>query len=423
MCGILAAITKTAISIDYALALNKERGRDSWGVWTPETGGVRSTSSYQNQHQVCRTVALANMRAEPTTEWIRNKRIVDVQPYEVGDWVIVHNGTIANDRALCTKYNFTSPTRIDSWVIAALCDRIGFEAMLHEIIGSYAIIAVNKRHPDVIHFAMNYRPLYFHQNYMLSSVPLGTSDRLLEPYSIGKLTRRGIQISRLWPPTLPDRALVVCSGGLDSTVAAAALKAEGIHIELLHFDYGCRATTNERIAVEAIAHHMNVPLRIVTTDIFTSVIRNSPLLDSSANFASNEAGAEYAHEWVPARNLILTSIATGIAEAHGFTILALGANLEEAGAYPDNEPQFLHQFGRLLPFAIGDKKQLRIMTPVGNLMKHEIVKLGLAVNAPMHLTWSCYNKASRHCGNCGPCHMRRLAFQMNDARDPVFEAN
>jgi len=389
-------------------------------------------------------IAIGNLRAEPTTEYVETKSDADVQPYTVGSWSIVHNGTLANDKELCAKYGFTPNTRIDSWVIAALCNKLGFEGMLNEIIGSFAIIAINEREPDVLYFAMNYRPLYKSTGSLrtvsLSSVPIYPEDTLLPPYSYGMLHTRGVdgqgnkcvrmelKKNALYKGQSRHRkALVVCSGGLDSTVAAAKLVCDGFDVELLHFDYGARATGPERIAVEAVAKELDVPLNIISTSIFTDVIKGSRLTNTKDEaVAQNEAGAEYAHEWVPARNLILSSIALGIAESRGFDVLALGANLEEAGAYPDNEPEFLRQFNKLIPFAVSDGKRITVETPVGNLMKHEIVALGLRINAPMELTWSCYDATMtpegtyQHCGHCGPCFMRKTAFRINGAADPVM---
>jgi len=427
MCGIVAVVAKEGVDLAPSIAANSVRGRDSWGFWT-NTYSYRSTRGFPKDNPPYLYVpadqaALANLRAEPTTEYVKDKRDVDVQPYAVGNWIIIHNGTIANDKELIETYKLHSPTRIDSWVIAALLDQMNdFPEVISKLIGSYAICAVDKRQPDVVHFAMNYRPLYLHAGNTLSSVALSEDDRLLTPYSIGTLDSAGLQLRSLFKPPQRDRALVVCSGGLDSTVAAVALQHAGMDIELLHFDYGCRATRQEDRAVKAIAEALKVPLRIVKTPIFTDIIQGSPLTNTERNapFAESEAGAEYAHEWVPARNLIMLSIATGIAESKGFNVLALGANLEEAGAYPDNEMVFYDCFSRLLPFAVRDGTQLRLEMPVVNLMKREIVKLGLELQAPLHLTWSCYNNGDTHCNNCGPCFMRRTAFEINGAQDPVF---
>lgn len=144
-------------------------------------------------------------------------------------------------------------------------------------------------------------------------------------------------------------------------------------------------------------------------------------MSSAGPVAGAVAGAEWAHEWVPARNLLMLSWAAAFAEANDYHHIALGNNLEEAGAYPDNEEELTTLFGDLLPNAVQNGYGLNVLSPVGNLMKHEIVRVGLEIGAPYHLTWSCYLDGERHCGHCGPCFMRRTAFERNGARDPVFQ--
>jgi 7-cyano-7-deazaguanine synthase len=456
MCGIVGIVARTPVTdvVRKAFEANNARGRDSWGFWTP-ADSFRATigfPGYDDENDDAwmgtKDVLIANMRAEPTTEFVLRKDKTDVQPYEYGDWVVVHNGTIANDKQLVAEHNLAPNTRIDSWVIAPMLHTYGFLQGIQKLVGSYAIIAINKTLPDRIYFAMNYRPLYKHiddiGSVVLSSVPLSDNDALLPAYSYGCIIRREREIEvELFPGGIYNlirrenrgkKALVVHSGGLDSTVAATKLVRDGYDVTLLHFAYGARAQGPEERAVLNVSAALGVPHLIVTTPIFTDVIKGSRLTNTKEdNFAEGEAGAEYAHEWVPARNLILSSIAIGIAESRGFDYIALGANLEEAGAYPDNEPEFLRQLQKLMPYAVSDGKQITILTPVGNLMKHEIVKLGLQINAPMDMSWSCYDAATapvgnteyrawQHCGKCGPCYMRRVAFEINGRVDPVFAA-
>jgi len=181
-------------------------------------------------------------------------------------------------------------------------------------------------------------------------------------------------------------------------------------IHLIHFLYGSRAEGPEVKAVQAVAEALGAELTLFPLPVYKK--SDSPLLDPDSKVAGGEAGAEFAHEWVPARNLLLLSVATAFAEANGFDTIVLGNNLEEAGAYPDNEPEFIDRFNDLLPFAVGDGKRMRVIMPVGNMMKHEIVELGHEVGAPMDLTWSCYRAGELHCGKCGPCYMRRTAFEI-----------
>lgn len=380
-------------------------------------------------------VLIGNLRAEPTTEYVEHKAGSDQQPYTVGPWTIVHNGTIANDKELRTHY---LATRIDSAAIAELLymrDMEGrdeldvamhFESCVAQLKGSYAILATHAEHPGMILAACNYRPIWTvrHGNGMFfasSGQYLNTRSResahMLPPYSSFAFFRGGrtIQLSGRGRPC--NKALVVCSGGLDSVVAATMMQASGVDIELVHFCYGSRAEGPEVEAVHSVAMNLDVPLSIMPVPIYRP--GDSPLLRADSTIAGGEEGAEFAHEWVPARNLVMLSIATAMAEAGGFDTIVLGNNLEEAGAYPDNEPEFINRFNDLLPFAVGDGKQVTVRMPVGNMMKHEIVAEGLALQAPLHLTWSCYRAGKLHCGTCGPCYMRKKAFAINGAPEVI----
>jgi 7-cyano-7-deazaguanine synthase len=238
----------------------------------------------------------------------------------------------------------------------------------------------------------------------------------VEPYSTLLWTAHGgLTVGKL-PLEQPLDALVVASGGLDSTVAAAKLVRQGRRVCLLHFHYGCRAQEREWARVVLIGAELGADVAVITLpDVFG---RHG--LNGEDHITAGVAGSEYAHEWVPARNLVMLSTAVAYAEAHGFGSVALGNNLEEAGAYPDNEEQFILDMDRAVQLATQNGRRVRIVQPVGHLMKHEIVKLGLELKAPLEHTWSCYRGGERHCGECGPCFMRRTAFERNGAKDPVM---
>jgi 7-cyano-7-deazaguanine synthase len=133
------------------------------------------------------------------------------------------------------------------------------------------------------------------------------------------------------------------------------------------------------------------------------------------------AGAELATEWVPARNTVFAALSMAVAESQGFDAVVFGVNLEEGGAFPDNEPEWANKIRQLVPYGMKAYTPLEFLTPVGNLMKHEIVAMGLKDGAPMEVTWSCYEGGDRHCGKCGPCFNRKTAFEMNGKHDPVFD--
>lgn len=470
MCSIFGALlgpqpSYNSDTVNLRLAciaeLSTERGRDGRGFVSVATGTGREWTNFMRSpqrvegdeiafarqtfvpkegYQSC--AVIGNCRAEPTTEYVSDKCATDQQPYRAGRWAIVHNGTIANDKELRTDVVVTT---IDSAAIveqlhkrsaAFLVEETDraeeaaevFGSVMDDIKGSYAILAVNYDLPDRVFVACNYRPVWYcivegEGVYFASAkeyLPEFGRREMLTPYSqrIFELQDGIVTIRTIKAPRPANkRALVVCSGGLDSVVALSQMLAKGYDCEMLHFRYGSRAEGPEVAAVHAVANHFAIPLHVMPIPIYKP--EHSPLLQADSAIAGGEAGAEFAHEWVPARNLVMLSIATAMAEAMGIETIVLGNNLEEAGAYPDNEPEFVKRFGEVLPFAVGDGKQVQVVMPVGNLMKHEIVKLGHQLDAPLHLTWSCYRSGPTHCGKCGPCHMRKTAFEINSLDEVI----
>ena len=434
----------------------EERGRDSWGIVTLSRGGEfkvlkapgrasETLPSYPRILDSDAVAAIANNRAEPTTEYVREKGLNDIQPMISENIAVSHNGTIANDVELEGKYGVKKISQIDSSILPPLLESAwdgsleGLQRLLRDdVVGSFALAIMDRRKPGKLWLAVNFKPLYVMWDRELNALFFSSLDTYLEdpnkppweanvikriePYSVVEVSNSGEwrRLSLRRDENKPKRVLVVASGGLDSTTAATQLVKQGYDVTLLHFNYGHVAEGPEEAAVRRIADFLNVPLLEVNMDFFR-IVRRSPLLgDGEINRRRDGvSGAEFAHEWVPARNFVFIALATAIAEAYGYNYVATGINLEEAGAYPDNEMEFIRLLNQVLPYAVGPNKNVELLMPVGHLVKHEIVKLGLEVGAPLHLTWSCYDKGPRHCGRCGPCYMRRLAFKINGVRDPV----
>lgn len=461
MCAIIGALLFEASAADAVRAnnitntiftLSMERGRDGRGfyaqrvphghaqietaTWRRDARRAERWDDYVEFFAGDTLVAslIGNLRAEPTTEHIKDKKDHDQQPYRLGQWNIVHNGTIANDAELRSN---KLPTAIDSAAIVELLaqnDLIDYSAdevaqyfadCITHLKGSYAILATHEQHPSMMLVAANYRPVWYAKHegaiYFASSrdyFPPYLSAQMIPPYTAWAFTNGlEVQLQADLRPAQGKRALVVCSGGMDSVVAAVAAQRIGYEIELINFQYGSRAETPEVKAIIDVGQHLGVPYHFHAISVYEP--SDSPLLQSDSKLAGGEEGAEFAHEWVPARNLLMLATATAMAEAKGFDTLVLGNNLEEAGAYPDNEPEFIQRFNDLLPFAVGDGKRMQVIMPVGKLMKHEIVALGLQLGAPLHLTWSCYRANHLHCGKCGPCYMRRTAFAINNQSEVI----
>lgn len=450
MCAIVGAILKdihTSLAVEranhimeYIWSMSEARGRDGRGYMIdailPARNNIDVSCTRENNGEVfpsinrqhLQTVMIGNLRAEPTTEFVSDKRVSDQQPYRLDNWTIVHNGTIANDKDL---RDYRLDTTIDSAAIAELLAYAtptlnGFKHAIMQLKGSYAIIASNAEYKDRLFVAANYRPVWYADTdvgiFFASArdyFPEGLNPRMLTPYTVALFNSSGIVAQEtLRTEDNSNTALVVCSGGLDSVVSAVYAKSVlGKELHLIHFLYGSRAEGPEVQAIKAIAKHLDAKLTLFPLAIYDK--SDSPLLNADSSMAAGEQGAEFAHEWVPARNLVMLSVASAFAEAKKITTIVLGNNMEEAGAYPDNEPEFIDKFNDILPFAVGDGKSLKVIMPVGNLMKHEIVKLGLELKAPMYLTWSCYNAHELHCGVCAPCYMRRKAFEINKAKEVI----
>lgn len=461
MCGIFGRVCRTP---DTWLRLPRDlieqaqsRGRDSYGVATwraPDLLRVvgNNVDPMPATGLPYRRWAIGNTRAEPTTEFVPAKQRDDVQPFTIGPVTVAHNGTFANDRELAQRWGIpeigTRRSDIDTARWTAVLEQRGawspddVISLLRETVGSYAL-AVGHEDGWVV-LAANYRPLWLRwvdpgtdSELEFTSVSprhhsfldrLDTGWTALPPYSALIIESDGeLRTVELGPlPPVTRRSLVVCSGGLDSSVAAAATIAtrhngDSRNVDLLHITYGCRAQASEVESVKRVAAHLEVGLRTVDLTHVFAEIGHSRLTGTWQGAATGETGAEYAVEWVPARNTVLLATALGMAEAHGYTHLVLGNNIEEAGAYPDNDTEFVERFNDLIPFAVGpDRPVPQVEQPVGRLTKREIVALGLSLDRDLlAYTWSCYDNGPMHCGNCGPCFMRRTAFAMAGEPDPM----
>ena len=218
---------------------------------------------------------------------------------------------------------------------------------------------------------------------------------------------------------MSNQCVVICSGGLDSTTAAAhARVVDGRQPVLLHFRYGCRAEPREVEAVRNIAAALGG--ECIFSDLrWLKEVGGSRLTDPDPDspIAGPVEGAELPHEWVPARNLVMIAHAAAYCDARGINEIYMGLNLEESAVYPDNTVEFYERLNGVLPLATLVRPEIRM--PLARMMKWQIVRHAREIGAPIHLTWSCYRGGLMHCGRCGPCYMRSTAHEMLGLIDPV----
>ena len=220
---------------------------------------------------------------------------------------------------------------------------------------------------------------------------------------------------------------MLLSGGMDSCVTATiALKKHGAHnLALLHASYGQRTEKRERRAFEEIADWLKARERLVVRLEHFKEIGGSALTDARIAVPENELGAPGPQgsaipvTYVPFRNAHFLSVAVSWAEAIGASSIYIGAVAEDSSGYPDCRPEYYRVFQELARVGTRPETRIEIVTPVIQLKKSEIIRRGMELGAPLHLTWSCYQKEDTACGACDSCLLRLRAFEEAAVPDPI----
>ena len=221
------------------------------------------------------------------------------------------------------------------------------------------------------------------------------------------------------PPRLPV-AVVLVSGGMDSCVTAAIAREENKDLAFLHISYGQLTEDREHKAFNDIADFYSAEMRLDISIEHLAKIGGSSLTDeniavSEADLESNEIPTSY----VPFRNGNLLSIATSWAEVLDARAIYIGAVAEDSSGYPDCRPVFYEAFQKAIDAGTKPETQIEIKTPIIHLSKAQIVKKGVELNAPLHLSWSCYRNEDLACGTCDSCALRLRGFEQAGVKDPI----
>jgi 7-cyano-7-deazaguanine synthase len=218
----------------------------------------------------------------------------------------------------------------------------------------------------------------------------------------------------------PQLAICLVSGGMDSCVTAAIAQRENGELAFLHVSYGQRTEQREREAFEALADHYNVNSRLVISLEHLARIGGSSLTDKAIPVTAPDlVSSAIPSSYVPFRNAHLLSAAVSWGEVINASAIYIGAVAEDSSGYPDCRPEFYDAFQDVLDIGTKPETRIIIRTPVIHMRKAEIVRRGLDLGAPLHLTWSCYQESERACGNCDSCALRLRAFREAGAPDPI----
>jgi len=215
-------------------------------------------------------------------------------------------------------------------------------------------------------------------------------------------------------------AVCLVSGGMDSCVTAAIAANESVETAFLHVSYGQLTEARERRAFNAIADHYGVSNRLDVSIEHLAKIGGSSLTDAEMEVTEADLDSkEIPTSYVPFRNANMLSIAVSWAEVLKAGSIYIGAVAEDSSGYPDCRPEFYRAFQAAIDAGTKPDTQIELRTPIIHLSKADIVKKGVELNAPLHLTWSCYRNEELACGTCDSCALRLRGFELAGLKDPI----
>lgn len=223
-----------------------------------------------------------------------------------------------------------------------------------------------------------------------------------------------------------DTAVIAVSGGMDSCVTAAIANMD-YNLAFAHINYGQRTENRELKAFNDIANHYRVDKKLIIDYTHLAKIGGSSLTDKNievtkADLENKEnlpAGRQVPSSYVPFRNANILSACVSWAEVLNASAVFIGAVYEDSSGYPDCRPDFFSAFEKMIDLGTKPETKIKIVTPIINLSKSEIVNKGIELDAPLHLTWSCYQSEDEACGVCDSCALRLRGFQQAGFEDPI----
>ena len=225
------------------------------------------------------------------------------------------------------------------------------------------------------------------------------------------------------------KALVICSGGLDSVTLAYKVAKEGTLASLLSFDYGQRHRKELDFAAHC-AKQLNVPHTIIDLSHVGAQLTGSALTDDIDIPDGHYAEDSMKVTVVPNRNAIMMTIAFGLATSQKVDTVALAVHGGDHFIYPDCRPEFIEAFAIMQNYALqglndsaNANGNIDLYAPYLHLDKTEIARDSAKYNVPVSDTWSCYKGQDSHCGRCGTCVERREAFHLAGIKDPTEYAD
>ena len=216
---------------------------------------------------------------------------------------------------------------------------------------------------------------------------------------------------------MKSKSVVLLSGGLDSLAATGICKDEyGIELALT-FDYGQKSSKYEIEASEKICNYYNITHKVITLDWLKEITHTA--LVSADNIPTENLGTTDSAKsvWVPNRNGLFLNIAASYSDSLGYDYIIFGANKDEGKTFPDNTEEFRKRISDV--FEYSTMKKPKVLAPLINYTKDDIVKIAIEKSVPLEFTRSCYGSEGSHCGKCESCCHLKQALINNNAFDYV----
>jgi len=215
------------------------------------------------------------------------------------------------------------------------------------------------------------------------------------------------------------KAVVILSGGMDSTLSSYIAKNDGYGLIAVHFNYGQRTQNRELKAFQDICKELNIKNKYEIDIPFFTQIGANALTDLSIDIPTSGLETGVPITYVPFRNGIFLAIATAIAEKEKATAIYIGVVQEDSSGYPDCTNSFINSISKAINEGTKDNTKIDIITPLIHLNKSQIVQKAIKLNVPLELTWSCYKEETQACGVCDSCRLRLNGFEKANKKDPI----
>ncbi len=213
-------------------------------------------------------------------------------------------------------------------------------------------------------------------------------------------------------------AIALVSGGMDSCVTAA-IAGQDYELAMLHVNYGQKTELRELKAFHDIADFYDVEKRLIVNIDYLKHIGGSSLTDDTMEISTSGLSNEIPSSYVPFRNTHIIAMAVSWAEVIGAEKIFIGAVEEDSSGYPDCTKSYYEAYNKLIEVGTKPSTHIEIITPVIDMKKSEIVRKGMELCAPLHLTWSCYGHSELACGKCDSCLLRLRGFREAGVEDPI----